>query len=536
MKKVFVLMLSMLSALTVHAYTCVNLRSGDPKVLLQNVTIGFEVDWDHARVTNWEGLLWPQYLQKRGEDFIRDWPKDREKAESYFTVRFNKKSDYMRIDQQNTNAEYRMIVRIASIDVGNGGSTFNPWASAKAGGVIINGSIEIRDRAGNLLCVMNIIEAKGIGHMSETVRYGLALMNIAGDLCDFIKDVKKGKVAPTPVETDTYGGTEETPAQPAAVQQATVAQKTTTQPTQADALEATVTLKNGSTVSGKVKAFNPVKSITLIVAGIETEIPMSEVKNVETREGAVSQRPVATPVQQATVSAQQPLPAIAQSSVGPSQANQNEYLGSRKLMVTDNEVYPPSISLQIGDQQLTLVLVRGGRMNMGFDGDGSLAMKSEPVHEVAVTSFYISDKPLDADVAEKFGSGVDGNRGEPAIVEEYDDVQTIVRAIAQQSGKAYRLPTEAEWEYAASSDQQNQIFGSVANRKKIAYEWTSDYWGEFAMGGVQTDPQGPAKGDERVIRAYNAKHGKYDRSNKVSFGKAELGFIRLVIKASEYQQ
>ena len=58
---------------------------GRPAGVLRKEQGTFEVVWDNARVTNWDNKLFPQYLKHRGDDFVRDWPKDREKAEQYFT-------------------------------------------------------------------------------------------------------------------------------------------------------------------------------------------------------------------------------------------------------------------------------------------------------------------------------------------------------------------------------------------------------------------------------------------------------------------
>ncbi len=52
-------------------------------------------------------------------------------------------------------------------------------------------------------------------------------------------------------------------------------------------------------------------------------------------------------------------------------------------------------------------------------------------------------------------------------------------------------------------------------------------------GNIIIDPTGPYKGDQHVIRAYNASHGKYDRSNNVS-GKCYQGLVRLAIKAKDF--
>ena len=118
MRKTLFTLAGLLVTIITNAYTCVTFNSGDPTILLKEAYISYEFDWDHARVTNHDNLLWNDYLRKRGDDFVKDWPKDRKKVEEYFTIRFNKKSDFLQI--KDKSPVYKMIVRPKTIDVGNG--------------------------------------------------------------------------------------------------------------------------------------------------------------------------------------------------------------------------------------------------------------------------------------------------------------------------------------------------------------------------------------------------------------------------------
>jgi hypothetical protein len=68
-----------------------------------------------------------------------------------------------------------------------------------------------------------------------------------------------------------------------------------------------------------------------------------------------------------------------------------------------------------------------------------------------------------------------------------------------------RLPTEAEWEFAACSKEKDIIF-----KECIGNEFCSDYFGKFedfvSIDNV-IDPQGPDYGTFHVVRNYDAKMG-----------------------------
>ncbi len=259
-----------------------------------------------------------------------------------------------------------------------------------------------------------------------------------------------------------------------------------------------VTLKSGVVLEGTIKSIDPATVVKIEISGVETTINMSDVAKIEAA-GNGNANAAAVPV-------------------GVEERPQ-------KIVVQDNATYPETYDLKIGNQTMKMILVRGGEMNMGYDGDHSMSYDSEPVHKVKVTSFYISaDVITNAVVTELLPEkNIKKKNKQPYfLMANYEYFEEVLAAIQKKTNLPIRICTEAEWEYAACSEQKGQVFASYTD-----LEMCSDYFAKFEKY-YEVDPTGPSAGKKRVSRSYSELPEVFKRSTKNSAKGA-----RLVVKAKD---
>ena len=182
-----------------------------------------------------------------------------------------------------------------------------------------------------------------------------------------------------------------------------------------------------------------------------------------------------------------------------------------------------------------MVAVEGGTFQMGSPASDSEARSNErPQHAVTVSDFYIGDfevsQALWKDVMGSNPSSFQGNN-RPVENVSWEDCQKFIAKLNQMTGKKFRLPTEAEWEYAArggskskgykyagsnnigdvawyynnSNGETHNIGKKAANELGLydmsgnVWEWCSDRSGNYSAS-AQTDPTGSATGSDRMCR------------------------------------
>jgi formylglycine-generating enzyme required for sulfatase activity len=186
-----------------------------------------------------------------------------------------------------------------------------------------------------------------------------------------------------------------------------------------------------------------------------------------------------------------------------------------------------------------MVQVAGGTFTMGCTSEqGSGCGNDEkPRHLVTIKSFSISKYEVtQAHWQEVMGSNPSYFKGCdncPVETVSWDDVQDFISRLNRQTGVHYRLPTEAEWEYAArggikskgykysgsntisdvawyrdnSSKKSHEVGTKQANELGLfdmsgnVEEWCSDWYGMYySDSGNQNNPKGQKSGTYRVIR------------------------------------
>lgn len=107
-----------------------------------------------------------------------------------------------------------------------------------------------------------------------------------------------------------------------------------------------------------------------------------------------------------------------------------------------------------------MVLVEGGTYMMGSDNEDASAAE-QPVHKVTVDSFYISKFEVTQEIFEEvMGSSLSyfKNPNIPVNNISWEQANYFITQLNELTGEEYRLPTEAEWEFAAKGGNKSQNF------------------------------------------------------------------------------
>ena len=189
-----------------------------------------------------------------------------------------------------------------------------------------------------------------------------------------------------------------------------------------------------------------------------------------------------------------------------------------------------------------MVSVSGGTFLMGAQKTSSSGSNYDadayddeaPVHDVTLSDYQIGETEVTQALWQAvMGTNPSASRGDNLPVEtvSWDDCQEFITKLNQATGKTFRLPTEAEWEFAArggtkshgykysgsntigdvawytenSGTKTHEVGTKQANELGLydmsgnVWEWCQDWYGNYSSS-AQSDPTGPTTGSYRVNR------------------------------------
>ncbi len=243
---------------------------------------------------------------------------------------------------------------------------------------------------------------------------------------------------------------------------------------------------------------------------------------------------------------------------------------------------PVTQTFTVNGVSFKMIAVEGGTFTMGATAEQGSDYDSDerPTHQVTLSSYSIGQTEvtqalwvavMGSNPSNCNGGNYGTNLQRPVECVSWDDCQTFIAKLNQLTGANFRLPTEAEWEYAARGGNKskgykyagsntvdnvawysvnatavgwrNPNYGTHAVATKAAnelglydmsgnvFEWCQDWYSDsYYNSSPSTNPTGPASGSGRVIRGGSWGDGARNcrvsarSSHTPSYSNSDLGF------------
>ncbi len=183
---------------------------------------------------------------------------------------------------------------------------------------------------------------------------------------------------------------------------------------------------------------------------------------------------------------------------------------------------------------IDFVFVKGGCFTMGDSSD-----EDNAAHEVCVNDFFMAKNVVTQGQWKTVAGNYPKSRSScgdncPAQQISWEEAQNFISKLNDKTGKRYRLPTEAEWEYAAKGGARNQRWAGTGTESDLGdyawyssnaggnvhpvgqkkpnpsglydmsgnvWEWVHDWYDKhYYKNSARDNPSGPSSGSSHVLR------------------------------------
>ena len=230
-------------------------------------------------------------------------------------------------------------------------------------------------------------------------------------------------------------------------------------------------------------------------------------------------------------------------------------------------------TFEVGGVEFVMVYVKGGTFTMAVECEFAVYTNECPAHQVTLSSYYITRYEVTQEQwtavmgsNPSFFSGVNLPVESVSWTDLPPFIEELNKKTGGRAGKQYRLPSEAEWEFAAkggtkslgytvagapddrvddvmwhrfnSNNQTNPVGQKQPNELGIydmtgnVWEWVNDWYSGYSKEPV-FDPVGPSIGEYRIYRGFGFKNGRTVRVTRRVYAAPEISFndvgFRIVI-------
>ncbi len=140
------------------------------------------------------------------------------------------------------------------------------------------------------------------------------------------------------------------------------------------------------------------------------------------------------------------------------------------------------VSFTVKGVTFNMILVKGGTFDMGATAEQGTDAKADekPVHSVTLSDYYIAETEVTQALYEVvIGSNPADSVGAelPVVLVEWGDADLFASKLSELTGRKFRLPTEAEWEYAARGGNKSKGYKYAGSNNLSDVAWYNDIEG-----------------------------------------------------------